>query len=63
MVKVFPKIIRNKAAKSYFHMNFSPKRQIAKIELVMIAVAELLANKTKSANGSTTTKRKLVHIS
>ena len=54
MVNVFPSIIRNNAVKSYFHMNFSPKRQIEKQALVTIAVAELLANRTKSANGNTT---------
>ena len=54
MFNVLPKIIRNIAGRSYFHMNFSPKRQIAKIVLVTIAVAELHASNTRSANGSTT---------
>ena len=54
IVNVFPNIMRNRAVRSYFHMNFSPKRQIEKQALVTIAVAELLANRTKSANGNTT---------
>ena len=53
-MSVFPRIIRNKAVKSYFQMNFSPRTQIAITELAIIAVAELLARSTRSAKGRTT---------
>ena len=57
MVRVLPAIIRVKAIKSYLHVNFSPRKQIAKSELETIAVAELHDNRTISAKGRTTIKK------
>lgn len=54
MVRVFPEMIKIKAIKSYFHVNFSLRKQIAKRELETIAVAELHDNRTMSAKGRTT---------
>lgn len=51
---MLPRIIRNKALKSYLQMNCSPSTQIAIKELAIIAVAELLARSTRSAKGRTT---------
>ena len=54
MVSVFPRMIKKIAVRSYFHTNFSPRMQIASNELAIIAVAELEASNTRSANGKTT---------
>ena len=54
IVRVLPEMISTNATRSYFQVNFSPRRQIAKRELETIAVAELHDNRTMSAKGSTT---------
>ena len=52
--RVLPEMMSTKANKSYLHVNFSPKRQIANKELEVIAFAELQDMSTKSANGRVT---------
>lgn len=54
IIRRLPVTIRNIAVKSYFQMNFSPRQKIDRHALTIIAVAELLVNSVKSANGSTT---------
>ena len=46
-------MMRTRAMKSYFQLNFSPRKQIANRELEMIAVAVLHDKRTISANGRT----------
>ena len=57
IVSVFPETMKIRAIASYLHENFSPRRQMAKIELATIAVAELHDRRTISAKGSTTTQK------
>ena len=50
---MLPTTMSARAMKSYFQLNFSPRKQIANRELEMIAVAVLHDKRTISANGRT----------